>query len=459
MAKILSKAGITTGNTVEDFHVTQSIDAFTGIDAYDISLSGSFNLTGSLFVEGLSDTTQLNILTYNPSTFQVFNTSSIGFLYPLSSSLAADINNLSSSVSTDINNLSSSFTTTINNLSSSISSGSNFANTDLTFDANRSHNTDGNDFFLSADGNFTTTTTTDGFLQIGALSELTLGFSQSAQTQYVASGITHTGNTIISGSLTATGLTAGAGTNTVAMYDTGSGQFYYTSSAAIGGGGGGTSTSKPPLYIRVGSAGPTSQNGYSLGKTSSGTSNPGLINSDSLSLEVTKSLALGDQIVWKTKTDEETITGFKLIFNGTYLIGDFSNFAPIILPDMTSSFTPSPSGPDKVLFEIDMIKFDDIGNKRMRVDVKQTNFYDPSRWTGGINDPVTTEENNLRYSTPNPEANPDWAGINYPTQTMTFDTFIGDLGTANSIDVTLEFDKSGGGSFRLDSTYCRLIQA
>jgi hypothetical protein len=30
MANTLSKIGITTGNTVETWHVTQSIDAFTG---------------------------------------------------------------------------------------------------------------------------------------------------------------------------------------------------------------------------------------------------------------------------------------------------------------------------------------------------------------------------------------------------------------------------------------------
>lgn len=45
---ILSKTGITTGQTVEPGHVTQSIDAFTGIEAYDIFLSGSFNMTGSI---------------------------------------------------------------------------------------------------------------------------------------------------------------------------------------------------------------------------------------------------------------------------------------------------------------------------------------------------------------------------------------------------------------------------
>ncbi len=46
MAKTLSKTGITTGTTVEAWHVTQSIDAFAGTDAYNISLSGSMNVTG-----------------------------------------------------------------------------------------------------------------------------------------------------------------------------------------------------------------------------------------------------------------------------------------------------------------------------------------------------------------------------------------------------------------------------
>jgi len=48
MAKTFSKIGVATGQKVKPFHVSQSIDAFTGIDAYDISLSGSFNMTGSI---------------------------------------------------------------------------------------------------------------------------------------------------------------------------------------------------------------------------------------------------------------------------------------------------------------------------------------------------------------------------------------------------------------------------
>lgn len=48
MANTLTQVGIETGNAVEAYHVTQSIDAFTGTVAYDILLSGSFNMTGSI---------------------------------------------------------------------------------------------------------------------------------------------------------------------------------------------------------------------------------------------------------------------------------------------------------------------------------------------------------------------------------------------------------------------------
>jgi hypothetical protein len=52
MASTLNKTGIIDGSTVEAYHVTQSIDAFTGIKEYDISLSGSFNVTGSTLLSG-----------------------------------------------------------------------------------------------------------------------------------------------------------------------------------------------------------------------------------------------------------------------------------------------------------------------------------------------------------------------------------------------------------------------
>jgi hypothetical protein len=52
MANILSKTGITTGQSVDAWHITQSIDAFTKAASYDITLSGSFTLTGSFKVNG-----------------------------------------------------------------------------------------------------------------------------------------------------------------------------------------------------------------------------------------------------------------------------------------------------------------------------------------------------------------------------------------------------------------------
>lgn len=48
MANILSKTGIQANNVIRPWHVTQSINAFTGISAYDITLSGSLDITGPL---------------------------------------------------------------------------------------------------------------------------------------------------------------------------------------------------------------------------------------------------------------------------------------------------------------------------------------------------------------------------------------------------------------------------
>jgi hypothetical protein len=49
---VFSKSGITNGATIQTGHVTQSVDAFTGLVSYDITLSGSFTLTGSLNQSG-----------------------------------------------------------------------------------------------------------------------------------------------------------------------------------------------------------------------------------------------------------------------------------------------------------------------------------------------------------------------------------------------------------------------
>ena len=475
MAKILSKVGITTGNTVEDYHVSQSIDAFTGIDAYDISLSGSFKLTGSLFLKELTDTTQLNILTYNPSTFQVFNTSSIGFLYPLSSSLAADINNLSSSVSTDINNLSSSFTTTINNLSSSFSteitdlsasiadltgSGDNFANADLTFNSSHQHNTDGYSLFISVDGNFTTASTTDGFFQM-APGKTNIGYSQSAQTQFNPGGgfdIKHIGDTVITGSLSVTGITQGNSLDPIIIYNTSSGKFFYNTLADII-----SLNAKPKAYVQVGS-GSEYLNGVGIGRISSGytPATPNIAAAD-LSLKFTgSSFSEGDQIIWKTQYSDTSLNGFKLLDNTniTYLIGEIGTYAPMIQVDYDSDF----GNPEKVHFNIELIKFND-GTDKFLIDVKQINYYNGQNTNPSSQDPVTTAEANIRYTTPNPEwsGSVDTVGIGLPHQVMTFSSFVVDAPTGNDIyTLTLQTsygDPSPPAAIEGDFSYCRVITA
>ena len=82
MAKNLTKTGITTGNTVEAYHVTQSVDAFTAIDAYDISLSGSFNMTGSINGEP----TVINPLTASYAMTASYALNALSASYAVSSS-------------------------------------------------------------------------------------------------------------------------------------------------------------------------------------------------------------------------------------------------------------------------------------------------------------------------------------------------------------------------------------
>jgi hypothetical protein len=67
MAKILDKSSIVSLGVVRPWHVSQSVDAFTGIDAYDITLSGSLTVTGS---------SKFNI---NNSTFAITSGSTSAF--------------------------------------------------------------------------------------------------------------------------------------------------------------------------------------------------------------------------------------------------------------------------------------------------------------------------------------------------------------------------------------------
>jgi hypothetical protein len=75
---VLSKTGITTGATIQVGHVTQSVDAFTGLVSYDITLSGSLTLTGSLNQSG-------SVRVSNAITASTFTGSFIGPLTGTSS--------------------------------------------------------------------------------------------------------------------------------------------------------------------------------------------------------------------------------------------------------------------------------------------------------------------------------------------------------------------------------------
>ena len=65
--------------TIESWHVSQSVDAFTGTQAYDITLSGSLVITGSVAINGLSNALPGNVLTYDSNTGRIYYTASSAF--------------------------------------------------------------------------------------------------------------------------------------------------------------------------------------------------------------------------------------------------------------------------------------------------------------------------------------------------------------------------------------------
>ena len=94
MAKNLSNNGIVLNQVIYPQHVSQSVDAFTGADDYDITISGSFTVTGSTAIKGnvnvdgsttmygnvvapnLTSTAQTNVVTFNPINGQLYYTAS-----------------------------------------------------------------------------------------------------------------------------------------------------------------------------------------------------------------------------------------------------------------------------------------------------------------------------------------------------------------------------------------------
>jgi TM2 domain-containing membrane protein YozV len=110
MANTLSKSGIVLGHEVDAWHVTQSIDAFTKVSAYDITVSGSFTLTGSLKVSGsvLGRTTGTasyavsssytefaqNVTSASKAQYNLTDSYTLQFYHPITSSLGDDFYNI-----------------------------------------------------------------------------------------------------------------------------------------------------------------------------------------------------------------------------------------------------------------------------------------------------------------------------------------------------------------------------
>jgi len=88
MAKTLSKANIAQGNTIQPSDVSQSIDALTGLFSYDITISGSLNLTGSVVTGSTANFTSVTASLFGTGSWAVSSSFSISSSRAVSSSFA-----------------------------------------------------------------------------------------------------------------------------------------------------------------------------------------------------------------------------------------------------------------------------------------------------------------------------------------------------------------------------------
>ena len=88
MPKTLSNTGIATNQTIYAANVTQSIDAFTAAEAYQVDISGSLSVTGAVSITGVGSTgfkfnnlpegNFTNVLVNQPATGYTYVTGSAG---------------------------------------------------------------------------------------------------------------------------------------------------------------------------------------------------------------------------------------------------------------------------------------------------------------------------------------------------------------------------------------------
>jgi hypothetical protein len=132
MNKILSNTGISSGSLIEAHHVSQSIDALTGADGYDITISGSLTVTGSVYFNSIpSNSGYNNVLTIDST--KILYTSSLDIT--VNNALTASYVNLVAGDGITINQVGTSFEisssavtgvtlTDFNNFTSSYNTGS-----------------------------------------------------------------------------------------------------------------------------------------------------------------------------------------------------------------------------------------------------------------------------------------------------------------------------------------------
>ena len=77
MAITLSKANIAQGNTIQPADVSQSIDALTGLYSYDITISGSLNLTGSTVTGSTANFAQVTASLFGTGSWAVSSSRSV----------------------------------------------------------------------------------------------------------------------------------------------------------------------------------------------------------------------------------------------------------------------------------------------------------------------------------------------------------------------------------------------
>ena len=90
MAKTLSKANIAQGNTIQPADVSQSVDALTGLFSYDITISGSLNLTGSTVTGSTANFTSVTASLFGTGSWAVSSSYAISSSRAVSSSYAIE---------------------------------------------------------------------------------------------------------------------------------------------------------------------------------------------------------------------------------------------------------------------------------------------------------------------------------------------------------------------------------